>query len=352
MTRIGLVARADRTGLGNQSRILHRHLKPAKTLIVSLAGMSATGKDLSIQPEWFPGDTTISDGIPADEVLESWLEGLETVLTIETPYNSRLYTLARQKSVRTVLQGNWELLDYLQDGPHQEHLPDLIVLPSTWNLYHARTLLQGRVGVSLLPVPVPDDITPGPLPPRASRFLHVVGNPAIHDRNGTYDLMAALRHVKSEITVTLACQRPGYLESIVDPDQVPANVSLVISPPVEDHRDLYAGQHAQILPRRYGGLCLPLNEALAAGIPTIMPAISPNSRWLPDEWLVPARVTDTFMAKTPIDIHTTDPLVLAVRIDALATDEDFYGFTRRQARQLADQFSWPSLVPTYERVLA
>ena len=39
---------------------------------------------------------------------------------------------------------------------------------------------------------------------------------------------------------------------------------------------LYAGFDPLILPRRYGGLCLPMNEALRSGLPVIMFNVSPS----------------------------------------------------------------------------
>lgn len=353
MTRLGLIARADSTGLGHQSWSFHRHLQPDRTLIVDLTGKSASGKDLAIHPERFPGDTIISNGIPSNRMLKTFLDGLDAVFTMETPYNYELYTLARKRGIRTVLQGNWELLDYLQDGPHQNHLPDVLALPSTWNLGHARRLLGERMQVIHLPVPI-DELTTvsASFPATASRFLHVAGYPAIADRNGTRDLLAALRYVKSAVTVNFTCQKPGWLGALIQPGQTPDNVTLVIdSSPPEHYWDLYRDQHAMILPRRYGGLCLPLNEAIGAGIPTLMPAISPNTRWLPEDWLTWATLDNTIYTKTLVDVYRSDPYQLAARIDRLATDEDFYAKTRRQARSLAEKYSWDALLPYYREVI-
>lgn len=36
-----------------------------------------------------------------------------------------------------------------------------------------------------------------------------------------------------------------------------------------------------ILPRKYAGLCLPMNEALMSGLPVIMTDIEPNNVILP-----------------------------------------------------------------------
>lgn len=356
MTRIGLIARADDTGLGQQSREFHRHLDPAKTLIVDLTEQSASGKDLTIHPDRFPGEgTSIVRGIPTDADLELWLDGLDTVFTMETPYNYRLYSLARQRGIKTVLQANWELLDYLQDGPHQQHLPDVLALPSTWFLPMARHRFSGQMKVTYLPVPIPTDRWNESLTDTdiCRRFLHVAGHPALADRNGTANLLDALRYVRQPVTVTLTCQRPGYLGSLIKPGQDHGNATLVIdSAPRQHYWDLYTGQDAMVLPRRYGGLCLPLNEALGAGMPVIMPDISPNNRWLPPDWLVPAHAENTVLTKTLIDIYYTDPQALAARMDQMAADPDLYARSRQQARFLAQEYSWTALFTYYQEVLS
>ena len=294
-------------------------------------------------------------GIPTDADLESWLDGLGIVFTMETPYNYRLYSLARQRGIQTVLQANWELLDYLNDGSHQEHLPDVLAMPSTWFLPMARHRFSDRMRVIYLPVPIPTDrwdetSTHNDI---CQRFVHVAGHPALADRNGTTNLLQALRYVQSRITVTFTCQRPGYLGSLIQPGQDHGNAQLVIdSTPRDNYWDLYADHDALVLPRRYGGLCLPLNEALGSGRPAIMPDISPNCRWLPREWLVPARVEDTVLTKTLIDVYYTDPQALALKMDQMFTDPEFYARSRHQARALAQEYSWDTLLPYYQEVLS
>src|SRR5690606_2061207 len=86
-----------------------------------------------------------------------------------------------------------------------------------------------------------------------------------------------------------------------------------------EQNELYKDFDAMILPRRYGGLCLPMNEALCSGLPVIMTDISPNNRILPENWLAQARVKTQFMTRTMIDLYMTDLQDLARRIDQFAT---------------------------------
>jgi hypothetical protein len=70
-----------------------------------------------------------------------------------------------------------------------------------------------------------------------------------------------------------------------------------------------------VLPRRYAGLCLPMNEALMSALPVFMTNISPNNYVLPSEWLVKTRLIETFRTKVRIELFEADALALAEAID-------------------------------------
>jgi glycosyltransferase involved in cell wall biosynthesis len=113
--------------------------------------------------------------------------------------------------------------------------------------------------------------------------------------------------------------------------------------------DNYTGFHALIMPRRFGGLCLPVNEALGAGMPVVMTDINPNNTWLPQEWLVPTHHAGEFTAKQRISSHRADPQELANTITRL-TEPQFYDTAVKKAARLRDRYSWASMKPRYMQV--
>jgi hypothetical protein len=70
-----------------------------------------------------------------------------------------------------------------------------------------------------------------------------------------------------------------------------------------------------ILPRRYAGLCLPMNEALLASLPVFMTNISPNNSILQEAWLVDSKKIDRLMTRTMLDVYEGDPKMLAKLVD-------------------------------------
>lgn len=336
--RLGLIARANNSGLGVQTHEFYRHMAPVKTLVVDWQSERPLTKRL----DRFPDATVIDHAPTATECLE-FLQDLDVVFTCETAYNYDLFALAQGYEVSTVLQYNYEFLDYCWERPDLP-LPTLFAAPSEWR--------YGDVpyaNKTILPVPVATERFAPHESTRATRFLHIVGRPAIHDRNGTKDFLAALQFVKSDIEVTIHCQ----LSQMLEHRDIPGNVKLHIEHgDTKNYWDNYVNQDVLVMPRRFGGLCLPMQEAMGAGMPVIMPNISPNNVMLPSDWLVPAVQASQFMTKQRfIDVYETGAHCLAALIDKFASDEKFYVAAAAQARYLAELGSWESLMPTYTKVL-
>lgn len=337
---LGLIARADARGLGVQTRAFHDQMGPAKTLVVDCHSAMPLRK----HHDWYPGaQWTFPDTLPTERDFVQFLDGLTAVYTAETGYNPLLWDMCEQRGIRTVLAANWEFLN-----PRDR--PTVWAAPSLWQFD------QWPAGAIHLPVPIETERFPQQEPAAtAARFLHVVGRPAVHDRNGTTDLLQALQYVTTSITVTITCQQSGHVGGLINTHgyAIPPNITLDIrSTDTDNYWDNYLGQDALILPRRFGGLCLPANEALGAGLPVIMPNISPNNLWLPEEWLVRAEYAGDFRAHQHITYYRTDPVALARKIDQLATDTDFYQAAVTKSHRLRNHLSWNTLRPKYEEVLA
>lgn len=286
---LGIVVRTDNTGLGYQSRNLARMLEPEKILKLT------SGED-----------------IPGFAQYAKFLEGLDVMLTAETPYVYEAWNWAKMGGIKTFCQPNWELFDGLVQ-PNMPH-PDQYLMPSYWYLEEMQELFPNTV---YLPPPTiaSDFMEVNQLNLKRKgkpRFVHVIGKPAIYDRSGWSLIMDALQYTKSDFELVVFAQHEitGY----ADP-RVKYNVF-----DIEDQTELYKGFDAMIYPRRYGGLCLPMNEALMAGIPVIMPDISPNNKVLPKEWLLPAYISDYFDGRSRIDIYSVPPKLLAQKIDEICQE--------------------------------
>lgn len=344
--RIGLIARADKTGLGVQTFNFWRNMKPAATLIVDLSHCSGQKPNVAMYrgggeiAVWH--DRTYPSIKPSPQpVVEEFLRKVDVVFTCETFYNYWVIERARELDVRTVLQPNYEFLDYLIHPDLPE--PDAFALPSTWHIDDIRMALPGR-DVRYVPVPIDRELLPYRHRPELRRILHPAGTPAAEDRNGTLLLIEAMRHVKSPVRAIVRSQKQLGVSN------PPANVHIDRSD-VPNYWDLYRDEDLMVMPRKFGGLCLPMQEALAVGMPVLASDVAPQREFLPEALRVSAPKTHEIMTRAMIGIHQANPLDLARRIDELHEDRDTFASLSSWTQEWAEAHTWDALRPSYEEVL-
>lgn len=307
MKKLGIVVRADDTGLGNQTHELVKMLNPEKILIID----SSTFHNKNVQHyDWYEGrNITVSKGFPDIRVLSKFFDGLSVALSCETFYNKQFVALARKKKIKTILQYNFEFLDYMSNETLM--LPDVLLAPSLWRLEEVEEKFSGRCMVKYLPPPTDSQIFKRNKEVnsiRTNKLLHIGGKAAIYDRNGTNSVIDMLKHSSSDYELVIKSQTILKMES--EDKRITALVGNEIN-----REDMYSGYDAMILPRRYAGLCLPMNEALMSGLPVFMTDISPNNIILPGRWLSDANFVKDFMARIGIKLYEADPESMAVVVD-------------------------------------
>lgn len=250
----GLIARAESDrGLGVLTRLMYQHLTPDKTLVLTVE------HEYEQETSAFPDATVLPfTGELNETEIKEWLDGLDTVVSCETFYDWRIIEWARELGVRTVL---YVMPEFLKSENPQ---PDAYWYPSSWRLDKCPP------GV-LLPVPCEErqfvDLPEGTGP---VKFLHVAGKPAMGDRNGTNTVMEAVRRARAINFTT-------YGQGLPRPERLP--YWHLVEPGPSNKWEMYERSHVLVLPRRFGGLSLPVVEALACGLAVVMPAVSPNSDW-------------------------------------------------------------------------
>lgn len=319
--KVGLIAQNHRTGIGNQTWDFARFMKPDKVLVTDLTKLHAQNSRNAKKVEatdWFSDyDRMTVDGIPNEEACRWLLEGIDVLFVVETPLNWSVFKMARQMGVKTVLQYNFEFLEYfIRPVPK----PDLFLAPSLWNIERVKNFGQ----VQYLPVPIATDRLKRREITHANKFLHITGHRAHLDRNG------------SEI-VEAAAMNSGL--DIVIKDQSKEEVP--------NYWDLYNEGDVLLIPRRYGGLSLQIQEAAARGIPSVVTRYDPYAGE-PCGIAIPAPVHATARLRTSIQIHSATPGGLSQKLYEL----NGLDITEKseQTYQWAQQRSWEAMKPKYLQV--
>lgn len=344
--KLGLICRSDNGGLGNQTWELYRHLKPFRTLVVDISALNSKwgpqhGYDT--HPERYnQGEVLHSVNFPSSELIDQFLDGLDVVLTVETPYSYYLYESARAKGVKTVQQYNYEFLDYFLHPEWPK--PDMLLAPSKWHYEDVQQrALEWGCQVAYLPVPVNRELFPYKQKTEAKRFLHVAGHATYEDRNGTQIVLEAIPLVKSDVQFLIRSQYdlPQFW------DDYRVNVVVGDAP---NYWELYSDEDVLLLPRRYGGLSLQLSEAMSNGMIPIMTDLPPQNEFLHPDTLIPAEHYMHIEPRTPIDVYRTTPQQLADKIDWLAAQSED---KIKELSAFSDQavIGWAEAVPMYEKLL-
>lgn len=345
MSKLGLLAYSTDTGLGNQTLEVYKNLKPEKVLVADLSKFNR----MPTHHERFVG-ARVADGIPTNSDMEWLVDGVEAVLVCETPLNYYLFSYARQKGVKTYQQYNREFLDFWKHPEWPQ--PNFLAYPAEWEVERVRAL---GLSSKLIPLPVPvnrDDLKFRRIE-RLETVIHIIGRPAYMDRNGTLAFLElALRYPRYEYIVYV--QPPNddraieYFEPVrLKLDEVRDKLNIKVVNGVDNYSQLYSKGDLLILPRRYGGLCLPMQEALSVGMPVIMTNISPNYNILPKEWLCEAELAGEFFFHAPVTVYNPSIDSLSNTFERF-TSSEYISEANLRANRIADAFSWDNLKPLYE----
>jgi len=334
--RLGLMgARADRRGLAVQTLEFARHMRPDRILGIE--------DPQSPAPDWSGWPTlwgTVGGRRGLDErTAAAFLTGLDVVWAAETFYHEQFCRIAATAGVRTVLHANPEFFGFDRLGWPR---PDVVLNPTSW--------LNERLSAKVFPFPVDRDRCqhlPRPLTDPV-RFLHVVGQPAMHDRAGTQTLLKALTLVRRPVDVTIRTQ--GSLG--VDP-RPPGHVTLAVEQAdVADYWRLYDGFDVLVLPRRYGGQSLAFNEAASCGLAVVATDVEPQTSWLHPAGRIPVRRRRSFRGMVgPVPMVEGDPRALAAILDLLSTSPQMVADMSAHSDRYAEGVSWGRLGPEFRQIL-
>lgn len=318
-----MVARADHGGLASQTLEMARHVGARRVLIVDL-GPRGRGP---CRPERFAefADVTVIAGFPKVKHWEAFVDGLSAVYTAEVTYGPALPQVAAEAGVRLVVHANPELwVEAEYRGP-----TTVVVTPTDWC---AERVPRSRV----MPMPVNRAV----LPFRERAEARVVWHPcapAMLDRHGSLIVRAALEHVRAPIRLVVTGDDASLFANLERVGRVTVERRVGAR---ENYWEGYDEADVLLLPRRYGGLSLPVQEALSSGMPVVMLATGP---YVGRGGVVgvPIRGSERhWMKGGPYDVHDGDPAVLAAALDMLVADPAMVRALSREADAHAESLSW------------
>lgn len=322
--KLGLVCRADNSGLGSLSQDFYKHLNPAKVLII-YGGYEN-------HPERFSNGIICNSGMPTLDQIDEFLKDVDVILTFETPYNWTLISEAKKRNIKTIIIPNYE---WTNNNPPVE--PDLWLCPSKLDYQIFKD--EGRK-VEYLPIPIDRTKIPFRLRTKAETFVFNNGHGGSIGRNSAREMIEAISRVKSDVKFIVRSQVP--IDNMLNDGKTSFRFGEV------KKEDLFNEGDVMVFPHKFDGLSLPIQEAMAAGMPIITTDFFPHNEYLPKDLLFPP--DDIGKAKLceecrEIDLHFIYPKLLANKI------EEFAGKNitelSLQMNRLAEELSWDKQKDNY-----
>jgi hypothetical protein len=178
---------------------------------------------------------------------------------------------------------------------------------------------------TFLPIPIAMDRFPKPKRKgRGVRFIHNAGHGGLGGRNGTKEVLAARKLIKSKAQIIVRSQVPFEGAEVVDR---------------ADYWDGYDGDFF-LFPEKFNGLSLPINEAMASGMAIMSTDRFPFNAYLPRELLIPCTYEKQFISRE-FDSAVINPQAIADKVDEWY-NRDITKFSEYNYK-LAQALSWDRL---------
>lgn len=291
--------------------------------------------------------TNLTDVYPTEvcykpSEVELFLMGLDALWLIETDlsHDWMVSRLAKQKGIKLILSCMYEYSAF--PCPVK---PDLVLCPSLLDFDYYKP----HYNSVFIPIPVEQ---PWLLRERALEFVHNAGHGQWDYAKGTVQLIEAMDHVRSPVTLKIRAQTDDRkMADLHARYKDHPRIVWELNPKPED---LYATGDVFINAEKLNGVSLPLQEAWASGLCVVTSARYPATTWLPPEPLIP--VSRYEKCRIPggsgieFDKAVVDPVDVARVIDGIY-NQDISRFSLA-GREWAEANSWERLKPVYNQVIA
>lgn len=260
--------------------------------------------------------------------IDELLDTCDRLIFIETPHDWSIIPKARAQGIKVILVAMYECTRY----PFP-YYPDVLVGCSAIEVEHYKNL---KCAIPCVHINAPVEMK-WSLHETAKTFIHNSGHGGLGGRNGTTELLDAMRYVNSPIKLIVRTQN-GTLHS--DDSRVEIVHGSI------PYEELWATGDVMILPEKFGGSFLPMQEAFAAGFPVMASDRFPTNTWLPRELLIPVKGYKKERIGAEFDCAILDPIKIAETIDKWY-NKDITKFSKL-GKEWAKENSWKKLKKKYE----
>lgn len=326
--RVGTICYDVHSGLGHLAKSFYDHGVIDQVLIIPHPHYPR-------YPDWYPEEIRHER-----DNFEEFLPKIDTLLIFENAFDWRIVRAARERGIWIVIMPMYE---YSPFPPPV--IPDVVLCPSLLDMQYYR-----EYNCKYLPVPVDIEWR---LRKRARVFIHNAGHGGHDYRNGTPQLLEAMKYVKSPIKLVVRGQpEDSKIRNLFQKWQAENNDPRieVVCKELPGQEDLWSTGDVMIAPERYNGLSLPLQEGWASGMLVMTTDRFPMNTWLPTEPLIPVERYEDYKISIEFKRAVINPKTIAETIDKWY-DRDIRPWSVAGAHY-GERHSWLALKDEYLKVLS
>jgi glycosyltransferase involved in cell wall biosynthesis len=316
--KIGIIARIDNGGLANMTFDWWKNI-PEITKCLTIISDSPY-QNITRFPEQI-----ICENFPTIEQIDLFLKDIDVVIGFETPYNWNIFSMAKERGIKTVLIPMYE---WTEENPPIH--PDLYLCPS---LMEKDIYKYYPVKSQYIQNPIDRKLFKFKQREKAHTFIFNNGHGGVGGRNGIVALLSAIPLVKSDVKFIIHSQ-------VQIPEIKDTRVEVRLGD-TKDRTELFKEGDIMIYPKMFGALSLPIWESLSCGIPVLTTNLYPFNVHLPKEWLFESegkKPIQTALENRIIDMNFVNPQVIADKIDEWANKD--ITEDSKKSNEIAEQFSW------------
>lgn len=324
---VGSISYAAHSGLGHLMRDFYRHGVVQKVLILQ-------HRRYPNFTDWYPAEDSFTP-----DTYQEFLSKIDVLLLFENAHQWHIAKVARRRGIPIALIPNYE---YTPFPPNV--IPDLFICASLLDVDY-----YSRWPTAFLPIPVNTTKIPWRLRERALTFVHNAGHGGHGYREGTPDLLQAMKYVQSPVRLIVRGQpEEGRMRRLLHRGFDDSRVEIHMREHAGEE-DLWTTGDAYVAPQKFNGMSLPLQEAFAAGMLVITTNRYPMNTWLPTEPMIPVARYEKDRIAVEFERAVVEPQAIAAQIDAWH-GRDIVEYSLR-GKSWAEEHDWERLKPRYLELL-
>jgi len=324
---IGIIGLSNESGLGRLADDFYNHFDCNILVLNHIKGQDKTKFKNAVY----------CTGIPTNEEITALARESDLLLTFETPFNPNAYSIFKQFKKPTICVTMYECM---QDNQWFWKDVDVFISCSLPDLQEIS--LKNKI---YLPIPIDTErIKFIERSGKIRKILHNAGYMGFQGRNGTTEVIKFMRrYINDDIELKIRGQEEHNLFAYDKSDK-----RITLEAGEIDFDNLYSWGDLFFFPCRFNGLCLPIQEALASGLPVMTSDLIAWTGLIPKEWQIKTITPNNISYGKFIEVRKIDIDDALVKFEWFK-NQDLKKLSH-QAREIAEKRSWEVMKPKYEKL--